>query len=369
MLATSPAAADLGEQPKVTLASLQAGRAVAALLVVLFHVTASISAAPKYGQHAPLGGFFSFGHAGVEFFFVLSGFVILHVHWQDIGCPQVAASYAWKRIRRIYPLYWAIFLPVAGSYLVLPNSGEPAFRSLDVILSSFLLVHWGTDVTILYVAWTIYHEVLFYALFVLLILNRRVGIVAFVAWLLASLVALATHAPFPWEFWISPLHLLFAMGMCVAWRLRHGSLPFAATTTVAGILLFVSVGIDEDYFGVLGSSAGRLLYGLGSAMALAGLVSLERDGRIRTPGAVRLIGDSSYSIYLVHLPVLSLLAALRLQARLFEMVPATVSFVLLAVLAVLPGILVHFVLERPLLRLLGRRRRGPVIAPRRAFVG
>jgi exopolysaccharide production protein ExoZ len=369
MPATSQAAVRLGRQPKKTLASLQAGRAVAALLVVLFHVTATMSESPKYAQHAPLGGFFAFGHAGVAFFFVLSGFVILYVHWQDIGFPRRAASYAWKRIRRIYPLYWAILLPVAASYLLLPNSGQPEFHRPDVILSSFLLVHWRTDLTILYVAWTMYHEVLFYALFALLILNKHIGAAALVVWLLASLAVLATHAPFPWAFWGSPLHLQFAMGMGVVWRMRHGSLPFAATTAIAGVLLFVSVGTDEDYFKILSNPQASLLYGIGSAMTLAGLVSLEQDGRIRIPGVVRMIGDASYSIYLVHLPVLSLLALLHVHTWIFAIVPTTVSFVLLIVLAVLPGIATHFVLERPLLRLLNPRSRSPATAlPRVASV-
>jgi peptidoglycan/LPS O-acetylase OafA/YrhL len=353
----SPASARAGEPPKTTLASLQAGRAVAALLVVFFHVSASIALSPQYGQHAPFGGIFAFGHAGVEFFFVLSGFVILHVHWQDIGCPQLVARYAWKRIRRIYPLYWAVFLPVAASYLVLPHSGMPGFHSPEIILSSFLLVHFGADVTILYVAWTIYHEVLFYALFALLIFNRLTGTVAFVAWLLGSLAVLVMQPPFPWEFWGSPLHLLFAMGMGAPWWLRRGRRRFAATTAVVGVLLFVGVGIDEDYFGILRGNQGKLLYGLGSALALAGLVSLEQAGRIRIQGVLRLIGDASYSIYLVHLPVLSLLAALHFQARIFAMLPATASFVVLAVLAVLAGIAVHLALELPLLRLLNPRRR------------
>jgi peptidoglycan/LPS O-acetylase OafA/YrhL len=152
------------------------------------------------------------------------------------------------------------------------------------------------------------------------------------------------------------------MGMGVVWRMRHGSLPFAATTVAAGILLFVSVGTDEDYFNTLSGNQENLLYGLGSTMALAGLVSLEQDGRIRIPGVVRMIGDASYSIYLVHLPVLSLLASLQVQARILAIAPATVSFVVLTVVAVLAGVAAHFVLERPLLRLLNPRRRSPATA-------
>ena len=51
-------------QPASTLRSLQAGRAVAALLVVLFHASGSICAAPKYFDSRPFGRIFDFGYAG-----------------------------------------------------------------------------------------------------------------------------------------------------------------------------------------------------------------------------------------------------------------------------------------------------------------
>jgi exopolysaccharide production protein ExoZ len=350
-------------EARTTLAVLQAARAVAALLVVLFHVTLSPFGSPAYGLRAPpFNRFFAFGHAGVEFFFVLSGFVILHVHWQDIGRPQRALSYLWKRIRRIYPLYWAILLPAVVAYLAVPSFGEPMFRDPGVILSSFLLVHFRTDIVVIYVAWTMYHEVLFYAAFALLILDRLLGTAVFTVWLLASAAALMTAPGFPLVFWSSPLHLLFAMGMAVAWRVRRGSVSFAAMIAVAGILVFVSSGVDEVYLGELTARQASMLYGLGAAMALAGLVSLEQDGRIRIPGALRLMGDASYSIYLVHLPVLSLLARLQVQARIAELLPPNVGFILMAALAVSPGVAVHVLVERPLLGLLSTSRRRPAAA-------
>jgi exopolysaccharide production protein ExoZ len=251
---------------------------------------------------------------------------------------------------------------VIGAYLAVPSFGKPAFHDPGVILSSILLVHFRTDIVILYVAWTLYHEVMFYAVFALLILDQRTGMVALVAWLLASLVALATQPQSSWVFWCSPLNLLFAVGMGVAWRMRRGRLPFATSIAAGGVLLFVCVGIDEVYLGAVSRGAGSMLYGLGAAMALAGLVSLEQAGHIRTPSVLRLIGDASYSIYLVHLPVLSLLAKSDLQMRVAAAVTPTASFMLMTVLAVLPGIGVHLWVERPLLRLLSVRRRTPAVA-------
>jgi exopolysaccharide production protein ExoZ len=348
-------------EPKTTFAVLQAGRAVAALLVVLFHASDSIYRSSK-GHAAPFGGFFTFGHAGVHFFFVLSGFVMLHVHRDDIGFPRRAASYAWKRIRRIYPLYWIVLVPVIVAYLAIPGFGKPGLRDFDVIVSSVFLVHFRTYIIVLYVAWTLFHEVLFYVLFGLLILHRRIGTAALGAWFLVSLMTLMAQPEFSLLFWSSPLNLLFAMGMAVAWVLRRGSVRFAAPIAGAGALMFAGAGIDEVYLGILGLRVGSMLYGLGAAMTLAGMVSLEREGRVRIPGVLRLIGDASYSIYLVHLPVLSLLAKTNLQKCVADAMAPTIGFMLMAVLAVVPGLALHLWVERPMLHRFSARRPGRVAA-------
>ena len=58
---------------------------------------------------------FQFGHAGVDLFFVISGFVILFVHWEDIGRPQRISRYAGRRLTRILPIYWvALALTIAS---------------------------------------------------------------------------------------------------------------------------------------------------------------------------------------------------------------------------------------------------------------
>ena len=90
--------------PRAELTTLQAGRGIAALLVVLYHASGLFSS-NKYWQTIVLKGVFGFGFAGVEYFFVLSGFIMLHVHRKDIGKPAALVSYFRKRIERIYPAY------------------------------------------------------------------------------------------------------------------------------------------------------------------------------------------------------------------------------------------------------------------------
>ena len=53
-------------------------------MVVLYHASGSIFTKYFVGER-PVGRVFDFGYAGVDFFFVLSGFIMLHVHRRGVG--------------------------------------------------------------------------------------------------------------------------------------------------------------------------------------------------------------------------------------------------------------------------------------------
>jgi len=98
--------ADLGVGGHSCLATVQGGRAGAAIAVVLFHCT-GIVGLQKYGGHAAFDVVTKSGDLGVDFFFVLSGFIILHAHFRDIGVGNKIGRYVWRRVTRIYPVYRA----------------------------------------------------------------------------------------------------------------------------------------------------------------------------------------------------------------------------------------------------------------------
>src|ERR1700761_2793553 len=98
--------------------TLQAGRAIASLLVVFYHNAVSIFDDSRFWGDDPSQKIFNFGHSGVDFFFVLSGFIILYAHWNDLGKPKQIFKYASKRFRRIYPIYWIVLALVAPVYFL-----------------------------------------------------------------------------------------------------------------------------------------------------------------------------------------------------------------------------------------------------------
>jgi exopolysaccharide production protein ExoZ len=137
--------------------SLQAGRAVAALQVVLHHVSSFADGEPKLWAHPQIGRWLAGPSLGVAFFFVLSGVVILTAHWNDVGKPSAIFSYVRKRFIRIYPIYWVVLAMVLAGQLRHLDTDFPFHHDPCVILSSVLLVHVYSTETNMVVAWTLFH--------------------------------------------------------------------------------------------------------------------------------------------------------------------------------------------------------------------
>ncbi len=343
-------------------AGLQAGRAVAAFLVLMYHASRIIFAKEEYWGFDPLGGLFAFGQAGVEFFFVLSGFIMAHVHGRDLNVPSRFLPYLKKRFCRIYPVYWIVLAAASLVYVLFPSTGQGYEREAGTILSSFALVHINAGRTVLSVGWTLYHEVLFYLAFGLLIWNKRLGMALMGLWMAGSAVMLGWPQALPYDefarspldYFFSPLHLLFALGMATCEVVRRAKIRRPFLWACAGIAVFFGTGMQENYGRFLTSNAESLLYGLGSAMALAGLLTLEKKGKISVPSFLRFLGDASYSIYLTHLLLLSAMAKVVFAFGAQDVLPPILFCLLLSGLALAGGALFHVVVERPLLRRLRR---------------
>jgi peptidoglycan/LPS O-acetylase OafA/YrhL len=106
-----------------TIFVLQAGRAVAALAVVFYHANLSVNAIVNRVPPA-IDAVLSRGYLGVDFFFVLSGFII---YWTTVGEARsagVAKKFAWRRLVRIFVPYWPIGLAMAFAYLAFPGLSQ-----------------------------------------------------------------------------------------------------------------------------------------------------------------------------------------------------------------------------------------------------
>lgn len=341
-----------------TLTTLQAGRAIAAIAVVAFHAHVFFIPERLYPDQS-VSRVFNFGYAGVEFFFVLSGFIMAFVHGPDIGRPDRAAAFLRRRVTRILPFYWVVLLLLVG-LLLLQWPGSADRLTVPNIVHSFLLLPKPDGSPFLITAaWTLSHEFLFYAVFAVLILRPRLGAALFLVWILGALaVSLGVTPGYPVDFLLSPFNLLFPMGILAANLFRRLTARAAAALAIGGAVLFLAVGLAEVYAVIDWNHALRtILFGLGATGMVSGLAALEGQGRLRAPRLLDFLGDASYAIYLVHGIVLPVLAKVLVAAGVNSLVPAWLALAVLIGVSTVAGAVMHVYVEKPLIARLRKRQR------------
>ena len=339
-----------------SLNTLQAGRAVACLAVLLFH-TDFILTLPKY-LGRDIFPIFNAGSAGVQFFFVLSGFVILFVHQKDVDKSSKLAEFLWKRFRRVYPTLWIVLLLIIPVYLLVPSYGTGKEHGFGTIVSAFLLSPAPQDY-LLKPVWTLRHEVLFYLIFSVSIWRRRIGFAAGGIWIALCAIVPWFHLDFPWSFFFSSNHLLFVFGMLACLAFKSAQVPRSAAliATVAGAIAFANVWFADLHQVLPLRDALNVLYGLAAALMVLGLAVLERDWGLRVPGALTFLGEASYSIYLVHFPALSAAVKVTLTLNKLVRAPDSIVFITSASAALVAGVLFHLAIEKPLMLQLAKPRK------------
>lgn len=337
---------------KRELAVLQAGRGLAALAVVFKHLNSAIFAR-FWSEEIWIG--FRGGASGVDFFFVLSGFLMAWIHGGQSG-DREAKRFLCKRAWRIYPAYWAAVLPLMAFLMAVPSLARG--RELDpghMIASFFLLP--TPEHPVLAVAWTLQHEVVFYALFAFAVWRPRTGAVVMTGWLIAAALSGFLYFDFPLSTLLSHYHLLFGLGMAAAWWTRRGGPPQPALMAALGAAGFLAAWVALC---IMERTAGMTwAFGLSASVALAGFVRLEQLGRINISGGLKTLGDASYALYLVHAPAMTLLAMILL--RLPIELPRLVAAPIFLGVAISSGVLFHVIVERPFLKL--ARRWTPAASP------
>lgn len=315
--------------------SLQVFRGLAAIGVVLHH--AGLFAHRQLGI-SYCNDVFDPGMIGVDFFFVLSGFIITSVHGQDIGKPDAAPTYLKRRFFRIYPL-----LLILTAVKLLIECVQGGQRSLGNILSSFLLLPPPKgEYPIITAAWTLQHEALFYGLFLLAILTgKRVALVLSTLWVALMVVARFGQIDGIVAFVLHPHHIEFLIG-CLASLILARKQSRCLSPAIQFILLSVVLMLGK---------ADALLWRAALGCAFAGLVLLgtviERSWAL--PSVLRLFGDASYSIYLAHTPLLLGLAKASNHWVNGDLYRAHLAITVAVILSIAFGVVVYRLIERPLL--------------------
>lgn len=326
------------------LSSIEAARGIAALMVVFYHAARHLKA--DFGV-LPWGGIFKFGHAGVDFFFVLSGFIIFFVHQQDIGHPSRLLPYFERRFTRIYPLFWvslAIGLALTGL------SSTQTFPDVFAIVQHATLLPFHDDVG---VAWTLQHEILFYLFFAVALFHRKTGIAVFATWLGLILTYWSIGYNYQDSLLIARLastfNLEFFFGMLAAYVVKKYTFKRGYLLMLAGIFIFVGFAFAENV-GVFNGYAdpAKIAYGFSCMLIVVGLASANLTGRLAAPSALAQLGTASYSIYLLHLPCIGVMYKLLGVAKLLAKIPLDFLYLLLSGGSIVICIMISRTVEYPL---------------------
>lgn len=357
--------------PAVTakLTSIQSARGIAALLVVLHHV--SLRFEQRTDGPNFLGIFDHFGFAGVDLFFVISGLIMMITCHQHFGGGVGAASFLWRRATRIYPLYWVFTFAQIAAMMAFPTGTDRSLSATSVINSLLLLPQ--ADYPILAQGWTLVYEMFFYLVFAFLFFvpgrfthHFLIGwsLMVVVAYILAptagmtdtnDLVTLSVHA--------SPMTLEFIAGCWVGWLYTRKVDRFAKSSLAIGTMAFLTGWMLVDSYTNLSAEFGLtrvIVFGGASVLVLYGLVANEQVGvstrpkRLITNRILVAMGDASYSLYLSHLLVINVFLVIWSRLGVSQPLVQAIYVAAMVVTCVSFSLATYRFIERPLLNSLRR---------------
>lgn len=284
---------------------VQALRAIAAGAVAFSHIAndAIVAGRDPSGAIARATGSMPW-IAGVDIFFVISGFVIVHASANLFAQPGGSVRFLRRRLTRIVPLYWMLTTLFLAMTLLRRSAIHGETGGPGYILASYLFIPFarpdGLPEPALGLGWTLNYEMFFYLVMTPFLTLPRLAAVAGSAAALCLLVGFGQMVGFgilPLQFWSDPIVLEFVLGMGLALAVARG---FALPGWVRVGLIAIAVVWLHQLAG--GPIAGRLTsFGLPGAMLVAAAVSNRRADRTGTiaRGLMRL-GDASYAMYLFH---------------------------------------------------------------------
>jgi exopolysaccharide production protein ExoZ len=340
-LADAPAVAERASAVPRTIEPIQHLRAVAAIGVALHHSIAQV-----YGHNGPAYG--RLGAAGVDLFFVISGFIM----WVTaVSRGEAPAKFVLKRLLRIVPLYWLVTTFVLAIVLIKPQLMRSASFDAAHAVASYLFIAWphpkftGMFWPVVVPGWTLDYEIFFYAIVtVSLVFALRWRPLIICAALIALTLLGTTLAPMTIAgFYTDPILLEFAFGIAIGLCFtRRSALPRGVAYALIAVapVLFVVLGPLE-------TDANRLVcWGLPMALLVLGSVNAPPI----LPGwPFRILGDASYSVYLTQFCTIAPAAAVvnSVFHSAAEKVLATGALIAVAVGG---GVVAYGLVERPLYR-------------------
>jgi exopolysaccharide production protein ExoZ len=300
--------------------SIQVLRGIAALIVTIYHLKDVVKKSDPFAHE--LDFLFNSGPAGVALFFVISGFIMVYITRNTPGSVTGVYQFIIKRFIRVWPAYVVITVV----YFFLQHRIDPDQASLkELVLSMFFIPASATEppfygYATLPVGWSLNYEIYFYLLIAISLCFAKFRWYVF---FLLIIVALAVVPSIFGNFTLKPNEAkdygsayLNMITNPIVWNFVYGVLLgliynnqalfrsfsafFSRKWLVATCIALAAWQYLSGFFGGLGP----LQWGMGSALLFAAFIFYTGGRSIQFPAWLVRLGDISFSIYLIHLPVL-----------------------------------------------------------------
>jgi exopolysaccharide production protein ExoZ len=333
---------------------LEVMRGVAAVWVMLHHGVLSVT-------HfiGPLGAvpLISNGDLGVDFFFVLSGFIITFSSQRLVESGKGAREYFWARLVRIYIPYLPVSIAMYLLYLLFPGTSE-GDRPWPSILTTLTLLPSNAPPA-LSVAWTLVHEMIFYVIFSSWFVSLKLFWTMMVLWVtsIAGIYVEGAELTQFESYFLSPINLCFVLGIGICMFMRKVPVPpsVAVLCGISGALMVglqaYSISPDKTW---VTSGFGLLVVAAASSAA----------GELCPWRWLLALGTASYALYLVHNPVLSIVIRV---VRIIPNVSPWCGLVVVSAIALLVGLAYSWAYEQKALRAVRRWIGSRGFSPRPAL--
>ena len=328
---------------QTSLSNIQMLRAFAAILVIMHHTL------PHYhamgGSLAWIEAISMWGFAGVDIFFVISGFIMAYTTFHKERTFFNAKIFLKHRLFRIFLGYWPFF---AVMLLILLVGNPDKLSKLD-LFGSFLLINSDMFQLVLPVSWSLSYELYFYFLFLFTFFFTLKHLYLLIPTLVLFLLAYLFYAPSQNDyFFYSPFLLEFFAGVLLymykEYLMRLWLLPIA----VILMILAYSYGITHETKNGLYRV---ITFGSGAFFIVLIALIMESKNIYKTHHYLTRLGDASYTLYLSHLIILELFYKTGMR-HLFTTHTSTIvpllGFLSILSLCIIFSLLYYQKIEKPL---------------------
>ena len=307
---------------------------------------------------------FATGAAGVDIFFVISGFVMVFITENKERSP---IDFFLHRLVRVAPPYWFVTLAMATGLLLLPHAFSTSVFSLPHVLASLFFLpypHPATqEIEPLYApGWTLNYEFFFYSLFALALavnFSARALLVSAVLLMIGAIGSVWPVNDVAYTFYTSPILIEFIFGMTVASLVNRGvsvGMKISGALLVAGVMLLAAGAL---YWPVVRLSGDRfIVWGIPAALIVAGGTFLELSAGRLIVRPLLVLGDASYAIYVTHFMLWGPIVKMWEWVGLPQ---GWLRVIVIFIISIAVGVAFHFTIEKRLVSFFSPKR-SPVKA-------